>query len=82
RRPEEIIRRVAEVKHETYENVTKDLPEESQAANKEHKRLRKGDLTNMDPDGKRRVRLYYNIPARGKIGIRNEFQTLTNGAGI
>ena len=36
----------------------------------------------MVPDGKGRVRLEYNIPARGLIGFRNQFLTLTNGAGI
>ncbi|MET0948367.1 MAG: EF-Tu/IF-2/RF-3 family GTPase, partial [Pseudomonas sp.] len=81
-RPEVIIRLVDGVKHEPYENVTIDLPEESQGAIMEQIGIRKGDLTNMVPDGKGRVRLEYNIPARGLIGFRNEFLTLTSGAGI
>lgn len=44
--------------------------------------LRKGDLSNMIPDGKGRVRLEYTIPARGLIGFRNNFLTLTSGTGI
>jgi len=44
--------------------------------------LRKGDLTNMIPDGKGRIRLEYTIPARGLIGFRNAFLTLTSGTGI
>ncbi|TFZ33044.1 translational GTPase TypA, partial [Pseudomonas syringae] len=44
--------------------------------------LRKGDLTYMVPNGKGRVSLEYNIPARGLIGFRNEFLALTSGAGI
>jgi len=81
-RPEVIIRLVDGVKHEPYENVTIDLPEDSQGAIMEQMGNRKGDLTNMVPDGKGRVRLEYNIPARGLIGFRNEFLTLTSGAGI
>lgn len=81
-RPEVIIREVDGVKQEPYENVTIDIPEESQGKVMEEMGLRKGDLTNMSPDGKGRVRLEYNIPARGLIGFRNQFLTLTNGAGI
>jgi len=44
--------------------------------------FRKGDLTNMVPDGKGRMRLDYTIPARGLIGFRNTFLTMTSGTGI
>ena len=36
----------------------------------------------MIPDGKGRIRLEYTIPARGLIGFRNNFLTLTSGTGI
>ena len=39
--------------------------------------MRKGQLKNMEPDGKGRVRLDYVIPARGLIGFQTEFRTLT-----
>ena len=81
-RPEVIIREVDGVKQEPFENVTIDIPEEAQGKVMEEMGLRKGDLSNMVPDGKGRVRLEYNIPARGLIGFRNQFLTLTNGAGI
>jgi len=42
---------------------------------------RKGDLVNMEPDGRGRVRLEYRIPARGLIGFQNEFLNLTRGTG-
>jgi predicted membrane GTPase involved in stress response len=42
---------------------------------------RKGELVNMEPDGKGRVRLEYRIPARGLIGFQNEFLNLTRGTG-
>jgi len=44
--------------------------------------MRKGDLTNMQPDGRGRVRLDYTIPSRGLIGFRTEFLTATSGAGL
>ena len=44
--------------------------------------LRKGDMANMEPDGRGRVRLEYRIPARGLIGFSNEFMNLTRGSGL
>ena len=44
--------------------------------------MRKADLTNMEPDGKGRVRLEFSIPSRGLIGFRGAFSTLTSGSGI
>ncbi|WP_373184403.1 translational GTPase TypA [Halopseudomonas sp.] len=81
-RPEVIIREVDGEKQEPFENVTIDLEEQHQGAMMEQMGLRKGDLTNMVPDGKGRVRLEYTIPARGLIGFRNQFLTLTSGSGI
>lgn len=69
-------------KQEPYENVTIDIEEQHQGAIMEQMGLRKGDLTNMVPDGKGRIRLEYTIPARGLIGFRNQFLTLTSGSGI
>ena len=43
---------------------------------------RGGDLQDMIPDGKGRVRLDYLIPARGIIGFRTEFLTATAGTGL
>jgi len=81
-RPEVIIRVIDGEKQEPFENVTIDLEEQHQGAMMEQMGLRKGDLTNMVPDGKGRVRLEYTIPARGLIGFRNQFLTMTSGSGI
>jgi GTP-binding protein len=81
-RPEVIIRVVDGEKQEPFENVTIDLEEQHQGGMMEQMGLRKGDLTNMVPDGKGRVRLEYTIPARGLIGFRNQFLTMTSGSGI
>ncbi len=43
---------------------------------------RKGELKNMSPDGKGRVRLDYVIPSRGLIGFQTEFMTSTSGTGL
>ena len=44
--------------------------------------LRKGELTDMSPDGKGRVRMDFMIPSRGLIGFQTEFMTLTSGSGL
>ena len=77
-----IIENEAGEKQEPYENVTIDIEEQHQGSVMEQMGLRKGDLTNMVPDGKGRIRLEYTIPARGLIGFRNNFLTLTSGSGI
>ncbi|QKE65524.1 translational GTPase TypA [Aquipseudomonas campi] len=81
-RPEVVIKEVDGVKQEPYENVIVDIEETHQGALMEQMGLRKGDLTNMVPDGKGRIRLEYTIPARGLIGFRNSFLTMTSGSGI
>ncbi|UAW98217.1 translational GTPase TypA [Halopseudomonas nanhaiensis] len=81
-RPEVVIKEVNGEKQEPYENVTIDIEEAHQGPIMEQMGLRKGDLSNMVPDGKGRVRLEYTIPARGLIGFRNSFLTMTSGSGI
>jgi len=44
--------------------------------------LRKAEMTNMEPDGKGRVKLEFMVPSRGLIGFRGQFLTLTSGSGI
>ncbi len=81
-RPEVIIKDVDGVKQEPYEFVIFDIEEQHQGPIMEQLGLRKGDLKDMVPDGKGRVRLEYVIPARGLIGFRNQFMTITSGTGI
>ncbi|MCY4178506.1 MAG: translational GTPase TypA [Endozoicomonadaceae bacterium] len=81
-RPEVIIRDNDGVKEEPYENVVADIEEQHQGAIMEEMGNRKAELTNMQPDGKRRVRLDFIMPARGLIGFRSLFLTLTSGSGI
>ncbi len=81
-RPEVIFKQVDGVRHEPYEQLTVDVEEQHQGAVMEKLGERGGELRDMQPDGKGRVRLEYNIPARGLIGFRTEFLTATQGTGL
>ncbi|TFZ08254.1 translational GTPase TypA [Ramlibacter humi] len=67
---------------EPIELVTVDIEEQHQGGVMQALGERKGDLVNMEPDGRGRVRLEYRIPARGLIGFSNEFLNLTRGSGL
>jgi GTP-binding protein len=81
-RPRVLMRTVAGERQEPYELLTIDLDDRSQGAVMEALGLRRGELTDMQPDGKGRVRLEYRIPARGLIGFQTEFLNLTRGTGV
>ena len=68
-------------KQEPYEQVTIDVEEQHQGSVMEALGIRKGEVRDMMPDGKGRVRLEYIIPSRGLIGFRGEFMTMTSGTG-
>ena len=67
---------------EPIELVTADIEEGHQGGVMQALGERKGELVNMEPDGRGRVRLEYRIPARGLIGFGNEFLNLTRGTGL
>lgn len=81
-RPEVITREVDGVRQEPYEQLTVDVEEDYQGAVMQRLGERGGELTDMLPDGRGRVRLDYIIPARGLIGFRTEFLTATSGTGL
>ena len=81
-RPEVITKEIDGVLCEPYEQLTVDLEEQYQGAVMEMLGPRGGDLKNMMPDGKGRVRIDYVIPARGLIGLRTDFLTATSGTGL
>lgn len=81
-RPKVLMKEVDGVKMEPYEVLTVDVEEDHQGAVMEELGRRKGDLQDMQPDGKGRVRLEYRIPARGLIGFQSEFMTMCRGTGI
>ncbi|MCO1332722.1 translational GTPase TypA [Microbulbifer sp. OS29] len=81
-RPEVVQREVDGEIHEPYEQVVIDVEDQHQGPIMEELGLRKADLTNMEPDGKGRVRLTFIVPSRGMIGFRSQFLTITSGSGI
>jgi GTP-binding protein len=81
-RPEVIIKEIDGQQMEPFEQLVVDVEETHQGAVMERLGVRKGQLKNMESDGKGRVRLEYMIPARGLIGFQNQFKTLTQGSGL
>ena len=81
-RPRVVFKEIDGVKCEPYEMLTVDVEETHQGALMEELGCRRGDLQDMQPDGKGRVRLEYRIPARGLIGFQGDFMTMTRGTGL
>jgi len=81
-RPRVVLHEVNGEKQEPFEMLTVDVEEAHQGGVMEELGRRKGELQDMQPDGKGRVRLEYRIPARGLIGFQGEFLTLTRGTGL
>ncbi len=81
-RPEVVQREVDGEIQEPYEFVVIDVEDQHQGSIMEIMGLRRAELKNMVPDGRGRTRLEFVMPARGLIGFRNQFLTMTSGSGI
>jgi GTP-binding protein len=81
-RPRVVTKEIGGVRCEPFEVLTVDVEEAGQGGVMEELGRRRGELLDMQPDGKGRVRLDYRISARGLIGFQGEFMTLTRGTGI
>jgi GTP-binding protein len=81
-RPQVIVKEIDGELREPWERVTVDLEDRHQGAIMEALGERGGELQDMSPDGKGRVRLDWMMPARGLIGFQTDFRTLTSGSGI
>ncbi|NGM88837.1 translational GTPase TypA [Parapusillimonas sp. SGNA-6] len=81
-RPRVMYKEVDGVRMEPYELLTVDIEDAHQGGVMEELGRRKGDLQDMQADGRGRTRLEYRIPARGLIGFQGEFMTLTRGTGL
>src|SRR3990172_5565055 len=81
-RPRVLVKEIDGVKCEPFEMLAVDVEETNQGAVMEALGARRGDLHDMQSDGKGRVRLDYRIPARGLIGFQSEFLTMTRGTGV
>jgi len=81
-RPKVVFHEVDGERHEPMELLTVDVEDAHQGGVMQELGLRKGELMDMQPDGRGRVRLEYRIPARGLIGFQGEFLNLTRGTGL
>ncbi|HET7772371.1 MAG TPA: translational GTPase TypA [Burkholderiaceae bacterium] len=81
-RPRVVFREIDGVKQEPIEALTVDVEDDHQGAVMQALGERKGELSNMESDGRGRTRLEYRIPARGLIGFQGEFLSMTRGTGL
>lgn len=81
-RPEVVQKEIGGKLQEPYEFVVIDVEDAHQGAIMEEMGLRRAEMQNMLPDGKGRTRMEFIMPARGLIGFRNTFLTMTSGSGI
>ncbi len=81
-RPEVIQKEIDGVVQEPFEQVVVDIEDIHQGPVMEELGLRKAEMTNMEPDGKGRLKMEFIIPSRGLIGFRGMFLTMTSGSGI
>jgi len=80
--PEPVTRIVDGAIHEPAELLVCDLPDAYVGAITERLGPRKGRMVDMAPLGSGRTRLQFRIPARGLVGFRGDYLTLTRGEGI
>jgi len=80
-KPRVIEREVDGVKHEPFENLVIDVPEEYSGKAIELVTQRKGDLLIMETKGDVQ-HLEFDIPSRGLIGLRNKVLTATAGEAV
>ncbi len=81
-RPRVVYKEINGERCEPFEVLSVDVEDANQGGVMEELGRRRGELLDMQPDGKGRVRLDYRIPARGLIGFQGEFMTLTRGTGL
>jgi len=80
-RPRVIVKEIDGIKHEPYEEVQIDCPQESMGTVIEMMGDRKGELISMNQLGDY-ARIQYIMPSRGLIGFMTQFLTATKGYGI
>jgi GTP-binding protein len=80
-KPQVIIKEVDGQKHEPFETLVIDVPENFSGKAIELVTQRKGDLLVMEPKGDLQ-HLEFDIPSRGLIGLRNNMLTSTSGQAV
>ena len=78
-KPEIVTKRIDGKLMEPVEHLTVDVPEEFVGVVMEQLGTRKGEVANMHNHGYGRVRIEFNVPSRGLIGLRSQLLTDTRG---
>jgi len=81
-KPRVVIREIGGVRHEPFEHLSIDVPDDYVGVVSQMLGLRKGRMEQLVTHGTGWTRLEYRVPARGLIGFRTEFLTETRGTGI
>ena len=81
-KPEPILQETADGITEPYEHLIIDVPQSNLGSVMELIGERKGEMTDMIQLGEDRLRVHFQIPARGLIGFSSVFLTETRGYGI
>jgi len=81
-RPRVIFKEENGVKYEPCEEVFIDVDEEYSGVVVEKLTARRGELNDLRPTGKGKIRVKFIMPTRGMIGYHNEFLNDTRGTGV
>ncbi|MBM7622584.1 translational GTPase TypA [Sporohalobacter salinus] len=81
-KPDVITKQEDGQKLEPIKELVIDIPEKFMGTIMEEIGQRKGQMQNMKHLNAERIRLIFEIPARGLIGFRSDFLTITKGEGI
>jgi len=81
-RPEVVIREIDGEKHEPFEEVVLDIPDDVVGPVTQHMAARRGEMQDLTSDGSGRSRMTYIVPTRGLIGFRSKLLTESRGEGI
>ncbi len=81
-KPEVITKNIDGVEMEPVEDLIVDVPDEFQGVVTRELGQRKGQMTNMNADGKGQTRFEYKIPSKNLLGLRNALLTNTKGTAI
>ena len=81
-KPEVITKNIDGVEMEPVEDLIVDVPDEFQGVVTRELGQRKGQMTNMNADGKGQTRFEYKIPSKNLLGLRNALLTNTKGTAV
>lgn len=81
-KPEVITKIIDGVEMEPVEDLIVDVPDEFQGVVSRELGERRGQMTNMNADGKGNTRFEYRIPSKNLLGLRNVLLTNTKGTAV